>query len=211
MVREGLCRCEACGKEFDPTVLFQRCAACGGQPALAIRRYQCKQCGADVPSRFLFDGLAFDAEYFKIKMAESRQRRQDKREQIRQMLADSRSRPLAPEAGDLAEVPGLIDALNGLSMGIASTLPWLSSDGFDLARYESRLQAHIPPIPMRFDELPPLSENARQDRIRRFIAVLFLAQAGEIELWQDGATIMVMKRETDRERCRVPGETEAVA
>ena len=31
MVHEGLCRCEICGLEMDPTLEFQRCAACGGQ------------------------------------------------------------------------------------------------------------------------------------------------------------------------------------
>jgi len=211
MVREGLCRCEDCGRDFDPSVRFQRCSACGGQPVLCIRRYHCRQCGADVSSRFLFDGLAFDALYFKAKMAESRQHRQELRERVREMLAASRSRDLVPPPADLAAVPGLIDALNSLTRGMESTPLWLPRDGFDLARYERHLQAHIGPIAVQFDDLPRLSENSRQDRIWRFIAILFLANAGAIELWQEGQTIWVMKHETDREGCRVPGETEAVA
>ena len=211
MVREGKARCEACGRELDPTLVFQACSACGGKLVLRIRRYHCQQCGADVPSRFLFDGLAFDALYFKAKMSESRQRRQDLRERVREMLAASRSRNLVPLPVDLAAVPGLIDALNGLVGGLEQRTLWLPRDGFDLVRYENHLQAHIGPIAIRFDDLPPLSENSRQDRIWRFIAILFLANAGAVELWQESQTIWVMKHETDREGCRVFGETEAVA
>ncbi len=211
MVREGLSRCERCGKDFDPTVLFQRCAACGGQPVLSIRRYHCRHCGADVPSRFLFDGLVWDRDYYGRKMTESRQRRQELRERVREMLAASRSRDLVPGPADLAAFPGLIDALNGLIGGLEPMPLWLPRDGFDLVRYEGHLQAHIGPIAIRFDDLPPLSEDSRQDRIWRFVAILFLAQAGGIELWQEGSRIMVMKRETDREGQGVSGETEAVA
>jgi hypothetical protein len=67
---------------FDRLVLvatpaFQRCDACGGELAVAIRRYRCRQCGADATLRFLFDGLVFDAEYFRQKMYECRSRKQD--------------------------------------------------------------------------------------------------------------------------------------
>ena len=56
MVSEGRCRCVSCGKEFDPTVTFQRCSKCGGVPVLRVSRYQCRDCGSDIRSRFLFDG-----------------------------------------------------------------------------------------------------------------------------------------------------------
>jgi len=91
MEGEGKCRCNSCGDEFDPTVAFQRCGTCGGRLELRVRRYRCTQCGADVASRFLFDGLAFDAEYFRQKMTESRQRKRELRERVREMLAESRS------------------------------------------------------------------------------------------------------------------------
>jgi len=211
MVREGKARCEACGRELDPTLVFQACSACGGKLVLRIRRYHCQQCGADVPSRFLFDGLAFDALYFKAKMSESRQRRQDLRERVREMLAASRSRNLVPLPVDLAAVPGLIDALNGLVGGLEPVPLWLPRDGFDLARYKRHLQAHIGPIAIRFDDLPRLSEDSGQDRIWRFVALVFLDQAGLLELRQEGQCIWVMKRETDREGQGVSGETEAVA
>ena len=74
MVGEGLCRCKFCKSEFDPTVAFQRCGVCGGRPEVQLRRYRCCNCRADIFSRFLFDGLAFNKEYFCQKMAESRQK-----------------------------------------------------------------------------------------------------------------------------------------
>lgn len=72
IVAEERCRCNSCGCELDPTVEFQRCSACGGTPILRVRRYQCKNCGNDVSSKFLFDGLVFNAEYFRQKVAQSR-------------------------------------------------------------------------------------------------------------------------------------------
>jgi len=72
MVAEGRCKCTCCQNELDPTVTFQRCSACGGAPVLHVRRYQCRHCGGDIASKFLFDGLVFDADYFRQKMSESR-------------------------------------------------------------------------------------------------------------------------------------------
>ena len=69
MIAEGRCGCNKCGYGFDPTVVFQRCLKCGGTAILRVRRYQCKDCGKEITSRFLFDGLIFNAEYFKAKMA----------------------------------------------------------------------------------------------------------------------------------------------
>ena len=102
MIGEGSCRCDSCRYEFDPTIAFQSCLTCGGHLKINIRRYQCTKCGADVTSRFLFDGLVFDGKYFKAKMTESRQRKQQQRERVRQMLVENRSETLALEAGDLS-------------------------------------------------------------------------------------------------------------
>ena len=117
MVSEGKCGCVSCGKELDPTVVFQRCRVCGGIPVLRVRRYQCKDCGSDIESRFFFDGVVFDADYFREKMAESRQRKQEQRERVRQMLAESRSGDLPLEQADLSGVPGLLEALDALTVG----------------------------------------------------------------------------------------------
>jgi hypothetical protein len=208
MASEGKCRCVSCRKEFDPTVAFQRCSECGGVPVIKVRRYECRNCGSDIQSKFLFEGLAFDADYFRHKMMESRQRKTEQRERVRQMLAESRSADLPLGAVDLAAVPGLLDALNCLTAGLDNSFGIESRDEFDLKRYETHIQAHIQNLPISLVEIPPLSENLKKDLIWRFIAVIFLAHAGIIHIRQKGQDIMVIKHETNRKRQDFLGELE---
>ena len=208
MYNEGKCRCASCGKELDPTIAFQRCSECGGIPILRVRRYQCKKCRSDIQSRFLFDGLVFDVDYFKQKMKEFRQRKAEQRERVRQMLAESRSSDLPLGAADLAAVPGLLDALNSLTTGLEVAFTKESCQEFDLKHYETHIKAHIQDFSMNLRDIPPLSENLRKDLIWRFIAVIFLAHAGIVDIWQDGQDIMVSKHETNRKRQDILGESE---
>ena len=208
MVAEGRCKCTHCRNELDPTVTFQRCSACGGIPALRVRRYLCEDCGGDITSKFLFDGTVFNADYFRQKMHESRQRKKQQRERVRQMLAESRSADLPLVSVDLDAMPGLVDALNGLTAGLEADFAVAPRDQFDLKRYERHIQAHIQDFPVNLLDIPPLSENARKDLIWRFIAVIFLAHTGFVNIWQDEQDIMVIKHEADREGCGVPGEFE---
>jgi len=206
MVAEGRCICTDCRNELDPTVTFQRCPACGGAPLLRVSRYQCQNCGSVIISKFLFDGTVFDAEYFRQKMSESRQRKKQQHERVRQMLADSRSATLSLPSVDLKSMPGLVDALNGLTVGLDTTYVTESREQFDLKRYEMHIEAHIQRFPVNLLEIPPLSEDARKDLIWRFIAVIFLAHTGIVDIWQDEQDIMVIKHEADTEGRRVPGE-----
>lgn len=206
MRSESRCSCTSCGHEFDPTIAFQTCQSCGGQPHLRVRRYACTRCRTEIPSRFLFDGLVFDAAYFRQRMTESRQRRRDLRERVRRMLADSRSGVVHPPAADLGSVPGLLSALDALTSMRDATPAYDSRQRFDLARYQSHVEAHLRALPISMGEIPPLGEDARLDRIGRFIALIFLAHAGLIDIWQVGPDIMVMKREADREGQELPGD-----
>jgi len=208
MAAEGRCKCLSCGNQFDPTATFQRCSACGGVPVLKVSRYQCENCHCDIRSKFLFDGLVFDAEYFRQRVAQSRQRKLAQREQVRKMLTESRSADLALGMADLDSVPGLLDALNKLTVGANEHFAIESRDQFDLRRYESHIQVHIQDFPLSLGEIPPLTENARKDLIWRFIVVIFLAHAGTIDIWQEGQAIMVIKHEANRERQDIPGELE---
>jgi hypothetical protein len=211
MTGEAECRCRICRHRFDPTVAFQCCSECGGKVELRVRRYRCSRCGADVPSLFLFEGLAFDAAYFREKMAEHRRRRHEQRERVRRMLAECRSPAAGATPIQLDSVPGLAEALDSLAAGQWAIPELPLPQGFDLQRYQSHLQAHIGPKAVDFDELPPLEEDGHLDRIWRFIAVIFMAHAGLIDLWQHGAGILMRKHESDREGCGVPGETEEPA
>ena len=51
------------------------------------------------------------------------------------------------------------------------------------------MSAYISQGPLSLEDIPPLSEDARNDRIWRFIALIFLAHAGVIDIWQDGPTM----------------------
>ncbi|MGB2985008.1 MAG: hypothetical protein WBE26_03920 [Phycisphaerae bacterium] len=197
MVAEGRCMCPECAHAFDPTVAFQRCSDCGGTLKIEVRRYRCTQCGNDVSSRFLFDGLVFDAQYFRQKMAEHRERKSDQRARLQTRLIESRSAMLEAWPADLGAIPGLAEALNSLIAGGQPEIQQLNRQSFDLSRYEGHIQAHLEPSPIGFDEIPPLSEDARLDRVWRFIAIIFMAHAGLIEIRQEGLEIVVRHRETD--------------
>lgn len=207
MVAEGKCRCTSCEHRLDPTVFFQRCSSCGGTPVLQVRRYRCSQCGRDICSRFLFDGLVFDAEYFRRKMAEHRERKKQHRQRVREMLAQCRSGRLDLPAADLSLSPGLVEALNGLT-DLAEYGTWQPQTKFDLRRYQSHVQAHIGEFPMSLEEIPPLGEDARRDRIWRFVAIVFLAHIGAIRIWQEGPSVMVSKHDVDTEGPDLPGDVE---
>jgi hypothetical protein len=210
MVSEGKCHCISCGKGFDPTVAFQRCSICGGVPVVRVRRYQCRGCGGEIMSRFLFEGLIFDADYFREKMAESRQRQQEQRERVRQMLAQSRSGDLTLQHADLSGVPGLLEALNAMTVGLDDSVAAECRGQFDLRLYESHVQAHLRNDPVNLAAIPSLGQDLRKDLVWRFIAVIFLAHAGILDIWQEGQEIMVMRHEANRKGQDVPGERAAV-
>ena len=208
MVAEGMCRCNSCDHNFDPTVEFQKCSKCSGIPILRVRRYYCEDCNSEVRSRFLFDTLPFEREYFKAKMTESRQRKKEQLERVRKMLAQSRSADLPLQAVDLNDMPGLVEALNSLTADMNEHVEVQGRDKFDLKHYQSHIRAHIKDFPVNLLDIPQLSKNARKDVIWRFIAVIFLAHTGIVDIWQDDNDIMVIKHETDTEGQGVFGEFE---
>ena len=126
-------------------------------------------------------------------MAESRDRKLQECAERRQQAAENRSSPADVSPLDLDAVPGLLQALNELTAvpDLAAWAPLIQ--GFVLERYEAHLQAHIGVIERRFDDLPPLDDNPRLDRIWRFVALIFMAHAGRIRIRQHGLTILVAK------------------
>ena len=209
MAVEGRCTCNSCEYEFDPTIAFQRCSACGGVAVLRVKRYYCKQCNGEIISRFLFDGLVFSREYFQEKMAESRQRKKEQHERVRKMLAESRSDPLMLEAGDLNSVPGLIEALNGLTQGIDENALVELKSKFDLQRYQDHICQYISDEPVNLRDIPAIIENYRLDLIWRFVAVIFLEHQHTVDIQQQGQIIWVSKH-ADRQGQDIFGETEEI-
>ena len=141
-------------------------------------------------------------------MAETRQRKKERRERVREMLAESRSDALSLQAVDLSAVPGLVDVLNGLTADLDTGFAIESHEEFNLKRYESHIQAHIQDFAVNLLDIPPLSENGRKDVIWRFIAVIFMAHTGIVDIWQDDSNIMVIKHEANGEGQGVFGELE---
>ena len=201
MLREGRFRCQDCGQASDPTITFQRCPTCDGKPALAFRRYHCRDCGGEVVSRFLFDAVVYNAEYFREKMAQSRERRHEQHLQAREdqaVRAWQRSASVVgDQAIDLEQSVGLVDALNALVAGTPpETLTWVR-EAFDLAAYEQHILSAI-----GFGEnwnlvgiralRPP---KDRLEVVRLFIACLFLEHAGLVTLTQEQDIIWVRRCE----------------
>lgn len=204
MLREGRYRCRDCGQAGDPTITFQGCPTCDGKPALAFRRYRCRQCGEMISSRFLYDGIVYDPDYFRQKMAESRERKQRERKITNEKQA-ARAWLRSGHAGhamtiDLSQAPGLTDALNALVGGACvEQLTWVR-ESFEVAAYERHILDVLEPDDDRdLLRLPPLVEpNDRLERIRLFIACLFLEQAGLLILEERFNTLWVRRREADR-------------
>lgn len=205
MVAESRCQCDSCSYEFDPTIVFQRCSGCGGVPVLKVRRYRCRKCGSEIRSLFLFDGLVYDAQYFRRKMAESRQRRAELRQRVQAMLAECRSHPLMLNGTDLQSVPGLAAALNTLTGGLEQIMQPESRKSFDLSRYQEHVSSCLESGSVELRQIPPLIEDRRLDLIWRFIAVIFLEHAGLVCTRQQELAIWVM-RVDDREGQSLSGE-----
>lgn len=209
MISESRCSCQKCGFKFDPTVEFQRCSDCGGIPMLRVRRYYCKDCKIEVDSRFLFETLPFEREYFKRKMAESRLRKNEKLQQVREMLMQSRSQAITLDAVDLDSVPGLLTALSGLTQGVDEKMLVALKGKFDLGRYESHIKAHISDFPTDLRDIPAIIDNTRKDLIWRFIAAIFLEHEQKVEIRQEGQTIWV-NNYANRQGQGFSGETEEI-
>ncbi|MCX7013702.1 MAG: hypothetical protein NTW86_14305 [Candidatus Sumerlaeota bacterium] len=154
-----------------------------------------------MPSRFLFDERLFDQQYYCEKMRESRERKARKIEQLKAMLAASRSGVLwITEMPPLEAIPGLELELDGF-IGSISLLPlaeFLGQDGFNLEHYRRSILGSVPPgCIIRFSAIPPVFEDSRLDRVRKFIALLFMEQSREALLTQEGEEIKVEIYEAD--------------
>ncbi|MFC1766515.1 hypothetical protein ACFL6U_31105 [Planctomycetota bacterium] len=160
---------------------------------MKVRRYRCRTCGSDIRSPFLFDGIIYDPQYFCSKMAESRQRKAQQRQRVRQMLAECRSDPVTPGAIDIGAVPGLVAALDGLTGNLAEISIVESKGRFDLQSYQDHILSCVNSGPIQLRTIPPLTENSRLDLIWKFIAVIFLEHSGIVHVRQQDRMIWVMR------------------
>ena len=188
-------RCVSCGDTLDPTLTYQRSACCDSTLAFRRRHYACSSCENVVPSPFLFDEKLFDSGYFQIAMAESRERKRCAREELRLLLASSRSSDLPlTETPDIGAVPGLLDALADL-LGNTKVCPddrTLVRSDFRLEEYRAIVLRMIHEALVHFDAIPFVNDDSRIDRARRFTTLVFMEQAREIRLEQTQTGILVV-------------------
>ena len=191
------CTCR-CGHIFDPTLAFQKSACCRAALVRKTFHYTCSECHKTCPSRFIFDERVFDKAYFREMMRECRERKRKKREEIRLLLARSRSEPLPLlDNPELDAIPGLIEDLDNFIENTAYEPGQfiLHSDNlFDMDKYRQHILSVLTWDTMLFSEIDPLVDDIRDDRTYRFITLVFMDHDREIELNQFGNDLSVQRR-----------------
>lgn len=196
MTGQSECSC-SCGNTFDPTLAFQKSTCCGSRLVRRTFHYACSCCRDIVPSRFLFDEKLFDKAYFREMMQESRRRTEEKREEVRRLLAKSRSGALPlMEEPRLDSIPGLIQDLNDFVQEGSCNVGELffnTQSSFHMNDYHDHIMSILSWESIPFSGIVPLIEDSHQDRIWRFITLVFMQNDHEVELTQYGNDILVQR------------------
>lgn len=196
MVGQSQCACPS-GHILDPSLSFQQSPCCGVELDRKTFHYTCSRCHQIVPSRFLFDERIFDKAYFREMMQEYRSRDRRKREEIRRLLAESRSKTLKLlEEPVLNTIPGLTEALDafiGSEMVDAGGFCYKTT--FSMTQYRGHILSMIGLGDRLFSTISPMIEDSRKDKAWRFITLVFMEQDREVTLTQYGSDLLV-------ERCK---------
>jgi len=191
MTGPSQCAC-ACGSVFDPTLIFQKSHCCAASLMRKTFHYACSRCHQTVPSRFLFDERLFDAAYFREMMKESRARAKRQKEEVRRLLAESRSGTLwLTEEPSIEAIPGLHEALNDFIREGQGQYEFSPKAGFRMEDYRDHILSVLGLGSRLFSDIAPMIDDSRRDRIWRFVTLTFMAQDRVVELTQYGADILV--------------------
>lgn len=196
MTGPSQCSCKN-GHIFDPTLEFQKSICCNARLVKKTFHYACSRCRRSVPSRFVFDERVFDKEYFREMMQQSRSRAKQKKEEIKRLLVESRSGTLFLEqVPDLESVPGLLDDLdyfiNTYDPGLGAEA-FEPKSGFDLEKYRTHILQTLKWAPMLFSQIAPMLEDSKQDRVGRFVALVYMDNDREIALSQEGQDLIIQR------------------
>jgi hypothetical protein len=130
-------------------------------------------------------------------MRQSRKRKKIKREEIRLLLVESRSDTLRfMESPDIETIPGLIEDLNKFvqNMQNESSQDYLySHEQFDMDRYRDHILSTLSWDNILFSEIEPLCADFRDDKIYRFITLVFMDHEQEVELNQSGNDLSIQR------------------
>ncbi|MCX5844163.1 MAG: hypothetical protein NT022_10535, partial [Deltaproteobacteria bacterium] len=200
MTGQSECSC-ACGHVCDPTVAFQVSSCCQARLIRRTFHYACSHCHAIVPSRFIFDEKLFDKDYFREMMQESRRRAVSKREELRRLLAESKSGPLClMEEPDPGTLSGLFHDLDQFIQAhphlVSRDMFELNSD-FNMTVYRTHILTFLTHHTIRFSEVSPLMGDYRRDRVRRFITLVFMDNDQEIDIQQYGNDLLIQRRNNE--------------
>ena len=194
MTGKSECTC-VCGNIFDPTLAFQKSPCCGKNLVRKTLHYVCSGCMKTVASMFLFDEKLFDKTYFREMMRVSRARVQKRREEIKRLLAESRSGTLQlMEEPHLECIPGLIQDLNDFiqadTFGTRNFTFDVISD-FKMNDYREHILDALGSESLLFSDISPLIKDIRRDKIHRFVTLIFMQNDHEVELAQYDHDILV--------------------
>lgn len=193
MSGQSQCSC-SCGASLDPTIEFQRSPCCGARLVRRVLHYACRKCGRTVVSRFLFDERLFDQAYFREMMAESRARARQKKEEVRRLLAESRSGAMVlleePAPAVLPSLFADLDSFLEFNRSMAAEA-LATSPAFRLDQYRGHLRSVLSRDSKLFSDIAPLNDNSRLDQVWRFITLIFMAHDREVFLTQYGHDLLI--------------------
>jgi len=200
MADQSECSC-VCGHRFDPTLAFQVSPCCMKTLTRKTFHYACSGCHKIVPSRFIFDERLFDAEYFREMMQDSRRRAMAKKEEVRKLLAESRSGVLTlKDDPDFDAIPELFKDLDLFIQNNAYQLSDGAFDlksGFDMTRYRTQILSLLSQSPVCFSSISPIPGDNRLDKVRRFITLIFMDNDREVNIQQHGNDLLIWRRQNE--------------
>ena len=194
MTDQNKCSC-SCGNLFDATLTFQKSTCCGARLVRRTFHYACSWCKRTNPSRFLFDERLFDRAYFSRMMLASRAKARKKKEEMIRFLADARSGelPLLQEPC-LDSIPGLVEDLNDL-VGADDLTPDNSifeiDTGFEMEDYRRHILSALDCGSRMFSGINCILSDSREDRIYRFVTLVFMQHEQEVELTQHDNDLLI--------------------
>ena len=194
MTDQSQCSC-LCGNILDPTLTFQKSICCGARLIRRTFHYACSRCNKTNPSRFIFDERVFDREYFSRMMQASRVKARKKKEEMIRFLTEARSGelPLLQEPC-LELIPGLVEDLNDL-VGADDLIPDNSrleiDTGFEMDDYRSHILSALGCGSRMFSSINRILSDPREDRIWRFVTLVFMRHEREVELTQQNNDLLI--------------------
>jgi hypothetical protein len=130
-------------------------------------------------------------------MRESRQRAKKKKEMVKQLLADSRSGVLdLTETPDLESVPGLVEDLNdfiGAKTADVALADFDERPEFRMDDYRAHINSILGWDCILFSDIAALIDDSRNDKIWRFITLVYMQHDREVTLTQHQNDIIVKR------------------